>query len=143
MIRIAFLCTQNSARSQMAEGFGRELIRQGTRGVEVYSAGTDPSGAVHPLAKRVMEEKGISLDDHVSKSLNDIPVGRLDYVITLCGDAADQCPAVPGARTEHWNLPDPARAGGSEEERLAAFRTIRDEIERRVAALFECLRPVR
>jgi arsenate reductase len=86
-----------------------------------------------------MAEKGIDISKNKSKSLEDIPINELDYVITLCGDAAENCPVVPGANTIHWGLPDPAKVEGKEEEKLKVFREIRDKIEKRVKELLENL----
>ncbi|RMA93087.1 arsenate reductase ArsC [Hydrogenothermus marinus] len=138
-VKIGFICTGNSARSQMAEGFGKYYAEKLDKNVEVYSAGSNPSGYVHPLAIKVMAEKGIDISQNKSKSLNDIPLNELDYVITLCGDAAETCPVVPGVNTQHWGLPDPARAEGTEEEKLETFRKIRDQIEEKVANLLKNL----
>ncbi len=138
-IKIGFICTGNSARSQMAEGFGRHYAKKLGKDVEVYSAGSNPSRYIHPLAIKVMAEKRIDISNNRSKSLNEIPLNELDYVITLCGDAAENCPVVPGANTQHWGLPDPAKAEGTEEEKLQVFRHIRDEIEERVKRLISSL----
>jgi arsenate reductase len=138
-IKIGFICTGNSARSQMAEGFGKYYSEKLGKDLEVYSAGSNPSKYVHPLAIKVMAEKGIDISNNKSKSLNEIPLNELDYVITLCGDAAETCPVIPGANTQHWGLPDPAKAEGTEEEKLEAFRKIRDEIEKRVKDLISNL----
>jgi len=123
----------------MAEGFGKFYARKLEKNIEVFSAGSDPAGYVHPLAVKVMAEKGIDISKQRSKSLEEIPLSKLDFVITLCGDAAERCPAVTGAKTFHWNLPDPARAEGTEEERLKVFRQVRDEIEERVRELLSSL----
>ncbi|WP_297456708.1 arsenate reductase ArsC [Persephonella sp.] len=136
-IKIGFICTGNSARSQMAEGFGKYYAEKLGKDVEVYSAGSNPSGYVHPLAIKAMAEKEIDISNNKSKSLDDIPLNELDYVITLCGDAAETCPVIPCANTQHWGLPDPARAEGTEEEKLQVFRQIRDKIEERVKNLIE------
>ncbi len=134
-MRILFLCTGNSCRSQMAEGFARKYLP----GADVWSAGTHPAQCVHPLAVQVMHEKGIDLSTHYPKIVSDVPL-PVDYVITLCGEAAEECPAFPGARqTEHWNLPDPARATGTDDEVLQVFRSVRDEIDRRVQELAQRL----
>ena len=135
VIKIGFICTGNSARSQIAEGFGKYYAQKLGKDIEVYSAGSNPSGYVHPLAIKVMAEKGIDISQNKSKSLNDIPLNELDYVITLCGDAAETCPVIPGANTQYWGLPDPAKAQGTEEEKLKVFREIRDEIEKKVKEL--------
>ena len=119
----------------MAEGFGKFYAENLGKEVEVFSAGSEPSGYVHPLAVRVMAERGIDISGQRSKSLEEIPLSELDLIITLCGDAAERCPVVPGAKTIHWGLPDPAKAEGIEEEKLEAFRKIRDEIEKRVREL--------
>ncbi|WP_456464136.1 arsenate reductase ArsC [Persephonella sp.] len=134
-IKIGFICTGNSARSQMAEGFGKYYVKKLGKDIQVYSAGSDPSGYVHPLAVKVAAEKGIDISKNRSKSLKEIPLNELDYVITLCGDASENCPVVVGAKTIHWGLPDPAKAEGTEEEKLKAFREIRDKIEEKVKNL--------
>jgi arsenate reductase len=130
MDRILFLCTGNSARSQMAEGLARAL---GGDNVEVWSAGITPRG-VHPLAVRAMAERNIDISKQSSKDLSAVPADP-DVVVTLCDDAADRCPAFPG-RVErvHWSLPDPAAVPGSEDERLAAFRRVRSGVESRLTA---------
>ncbi|ADL07348.1 arsenate reductase ArsC [Thermosediminibacter oceani] len=137
MKKIGFICTGNSARSQMAEGFGRYFAAKLGKQVEVYSAGSNPAGFVHPLAVRCMEEVGIDISGYRSKSLDDVPYQDLDIIITLCGNAAENCPHVPGKDVRHWGLPDPAGAEGSEEQRLDAFRKVRDEIKIRVKDLIE------
>jgi len=132
-LRILFLCTGNSCRSQMAEGFARQRLE----GWEVWSAGTHPAERTNPRAVQVMAEKGIDISAQNPKSLHEVPL-PVDVVITLCGEAAEECPAFPGARTtEHWGLPDPARATGSPEVVLQVFRDVRDEIERRIRELAE------
>jgi arsenate reductase len=129
-MKILFLCTGNSCRSQMAEGFARHL---GGERVEAFSAGTEPADQVHPLAIRVMAEKGIDLSTHRPKKVEEFLSRPLDAVITVCGDAQERCPVFPGpVQREHWPLPDPAKATGSEEEVLEVFRTVRDEIQARV-----------
>ena len=131
MDRILFLCTGNSARSQMAEGLARALC--GDR-VQVWSAGIAPKG-VHPLAVRAMAERGIDISGQASKDLSAVPRDP-DVVITLCDNAADRCPAFPGrVRRIHWSLPDPAAVTGTDEENLRAFRQTRSEIESHLAAL--------
>ncbi|MDW8290388.1 MAG: arsenate reductase ArsC [Armatimonadota bacterium] len=132
-MRILLLCTGNSCRSQMAEGFARQLLK----GWDIWSAGTRPAERVHPLAVQVMAEKGIDISSHYPKLVHEVPL-PVDYVVTLCGEAAEECPAFPGAKhTEHWGLPDPARATGTPEEVLGVFRSVRDEIERRMRELAE------
>jgi two-component system phosphate regulon sensor histidine kinase PhoR len=130
---ILFLCTGNSCRSQMAEGFARSLAGDRYR---ILSAGSAPK-ALHPLAVRVMAEAGIDISKQQSKDLRSIPLDNLDQVITLCGDADEQCP-LPGtpARRLHWPLLDPAAATGDEEQVLRVFRSVRDEIHARVRELF-------
>jgi len=130
--QILFLCTANSCRSQMAEGFARKLAPQY---VTVYSAGTEPR-AVHPLAIRVMNEAGIDISAQRSKSLEEVPVDKMDIVVTLCGEAAESCPTFSaGTKRQHWPLSDPALAEGSEEVVLKIFRAVRDEIHARVGQL--------
>jgi arsenate reductase len=124
--RILVLCTHNSARSQMAEGFLRHLA--GDR-FEVASAGTEAT-RVHPLAIRAMDEVGIDLAGHSSKTLDRFLGEPWDYVITVCDQANERCPLFPGrAKRIHWSFEDPSAAGGSDADRLAAFRRVRDEIQ--------------
>jgi len=133
MPRLLFVGENNAARSQMAEGFARALAPPG---VEVASAGL-AKGKIHPLAVRVMAEAGIDIASHASKTVADLGTQLFDVVVTLSARAGENCPVlqgIPGA--VHWNLADPARAKGGEEELLAAFRQSRDEIKRRVADLF-------
>lgn len=128
---ILFLCVANSARSQMAEGIARSLA---PAGVTVSSAGSRPSG-VNALAVRVLDELGIDIRSHRSKSVESVSPDGVDAVITLC--AEEVCPVFLGrAHRVHWGLPDPAGAGGTEEERLQAFRGVRDELRRRLAVVF-------
>ncbi len=129
--RILVLCTGNSARSQMGEGLFRH---EGGAAYEVASAGTAPS-LVRPEAIAVMKEIGIDISGHRSKSVDEFAGQRFDYVITVCDHARDQCPVFPGhAERIHWSLEDPAAVQGSEPERLAAFRTIRDELRVKIRA---------
>ena len=124
-----FLCTHNSARSQMAEGLLRNLA--GNR-FEVMSAGTEATH-VRPLAIRAMDELGIDISGQESKTLERYLGDPFDYVITVCDDANEACPVFPGARRRlHWSFEDPAQATGSEEERLRVFRSLRDEIRERI-----------
>ena len=123
--RVLILCTGNSARSQMAEGLLRH--EAGDR-FEVFSAGTKPS-QVRPEAVAVMSELGIDISDNRSKSVDEFSRAQFDYVLTVCDNAKESCPIFPGqAVAIHHNFEDPAALQGSEQERLAAFRRIRDEI---------------
>ena len=134
-LRVLVLCTGNSARSQMAEGWIRHAL--GDR-VEVYSAGTQPSGYVHPLAVKAMEEVGIDISHHRSKSTEEFRGMHFDLVITVCDDADKNCPVWLGrGHKVHIGFPDPAAAAGSEEERLAVFRQVRDGIRERVVRYVE------
>jgi arsenate reductase (thioredoxin) len=122
---VLFLCTHNSARSQMAEGLLRHLA--GDR-FEVMSAGTEAT-QVRPLAVRAMDEVGIDISRQDSKTLERYLGQPLDYVITVCDEASEACPFFPGARQRlHWSLPDPAAAEGTEEQRLEVFRLVRDRL---------------
>lgn len=124
--RVLVLCTGNSARSQMAEGWLRQLA--GDR-FDVASAGTHPS-TVNPLAIAAMGERGIDISSHRSKSVSEFLGRPFDFVITVCDEAAEACPIFPGpAQRIHWSFPDPAAVQGSEEERLQAFRQVRDALE--------------
>jgi arsenate reductase len=127
--RVLFLCTHNSARSQMAEGFLHHLA--GDR-FEVASAGTEAT-RVHPLAIRAMREVGIDISAHRSKTVDAFQGDPWDYVITVCDSANERCPLLPGRTTRlHWSFEDPSQATGSEARRLEIFRRVRDQIQGRV-----------
>lgn len=135
MKKIYFLCTGNSCRSQMAEGFGKQILGKDW---QVKSAGIETHG-LNPLAVKVMAEKGIDISQNTSKLIDNNYLNNCDLVITLCGDARDRCPMTPATvQKMHWPLPDPAQATGSEEEVLQVFRQVRDEIEIRVLKLKDC-----
>lgn len=131
--KVLFLCTGNSARSQMAEAlvnhdFGEEL--------EAYSAGTDPQG-LNPFATRAMAELGINISKAASKSVNDFADRSFDYVITLCDDANENCPVFPGGvKRRHMGFRDPAGVTGSNEQILSVFRDVRDQIRSRMGEFF-------
>ncbi len=134
--RVLFLCTGNSARSQMAEGWLRHLA--GDR-FEVASAGTHPIG-VNPLAVEAMREVGIDLSAHRSEHVGQYQTQTFDHVITVCDRAKESCPIFPGSvRTHHWSFEDPAAAAGSHEERLSAFRIVRDQILERLRVFLSSL----
>lgn len=127
--RVLILCTGNSARSQMAEGLLRN--EAGDR-FEVFSAGTKPS-IVRPEAISVMNEIGIDISGHRSKSVDEFTGEQLNYVITVCDNAKESCPVFPGTTKRlHWSFEDPASVQGSEDERKAAFRKVRDQIHGRI-----------
>jgi arsenate reductase len=134
--RVLILCTGNSCRSQMAQGWVDLLL--GDRW-EARSAGTSPAPRVHPLAVRVMAEAGVDISGHVPQAVERVLHERWDLVITVCDAAAETCPVFPGpVQRLHLSFPDPALATGSDEERLAVFRRVRDDIrERLVHALGE------
>jgi arsenate reductase len=128
--KVLFLCTGNSARSQMAEALLRHFA--GNR-FEVYSAGLEPKG-VNPFAIKVIEESGIKMEGHTSKKL-DVYIGKIDfdYLITVCGHADKNCPFFPGmGKRLHWPFEDPAAVEGTDTEKIAAFRKIRDEIDQKI-----------
>ena len=128
--RVLFLCTHNSARSQMAEGFLRSLA--GDR-FEVASAGTEVT-RVHSFARRVMAEVGIDLSGHTSKIVDQFVEQPWDYVITVCDAANEACPVFPRtANRLHWSFEDPSQATGSDDQRLEIFRRVRDRIEHCIA----------
>ncbi len=130
--KVLFVCTGNSARSQMAEGFARHY---GQGRVEVHSAGMEPS-RLNPVAVAVMQEKGIDISGHRSKAFDWDLARQMDVVVTVCGHANESCPVLPPEVTRlHWPLEDPAAATGTEAEISAKFREIRDQIEARVQAL--------
>ena len=121
-----FLCTHNSARSQMAEGLLRNLA--GDR-FEAFSAGTEAT-RVRPLAIRAMDEIGVDISGQESETLDRYLKEPFDRVITVCDEANEACPFFPGASERlHWSFPDPSKAQGNEEERLAVFRRVREDIE--------------
>jgi arsenate reductase len=126
---VLFLCTGNSCRSQMAEGWLRHVAGSD---FEAASAGTDPVG-LNPDAVEIMAECGIDISGHRSKHIDALRGRRFDWLITVCDRARETCPVLPGAGTTmHWSFDDPARAAGSPEERRAVFRRVRDEIRARV-----------
>lgn len=127
--RVLFLCTHNSARSQIAEGLLRALADDR---FEVASAGTEAT-RVHPLAIRTMAEIGVDLAGHTSKLLDRFVTEPWDYVITVCDAANEACPVFPArSRSLHWSFADPSQVTGSEEQRLAMFGRVRDQIRERV-----------
>jgi arsenate reductase len=129
--RVLILCTGNSARSQMAEGL---LRHQAGDRFEVFSAGTSPS-QLRAEAIAVMDEIGIDISEQHSKSVDRFSGEQFDYVVTVCDNANAACPVFPGlAQRMHWPFDDPAAVQGSEEERKAAFRKIRDQIRERIVA---------
>ena len=136
--RVLFLCTANSARSQMAEGFLRHLADDR---FAAASAGIEPS-RVHPLAIAVMHEVGIDISGHCSKAVGGLLGQHFAYLITVCDGARERCPIFPDVSIRlHWALQDPAAASGSDAERLAVFRRSRDEIGERVRAFLAQRRP--
>ncbi len=131
---ILFLCTGNACRSQMAEGWARWF---GQPLFEVQSAGIECHGK-NPRAIAVMKEAGLDISGQESTRVTDEMLARADLVVTVCGHADEHCPVLPpGTRKEHWPLPDPARAEGTEEEIMAVFRASRDDIRQRVKDLLE------
>ena len=127
--RVLFLCTHNSARSQMAEGLLRHL---GGDRFEAHSAGTEAT-QVRPLAIAAMRELGVDISTQTSKTLDPYVDQQFDRVITVCDDANETCPFFPNAtHRSHWSLPDPSRATGTPEEQLAVYRTVRDELRSRI-----------
>lgn len=133
-VRVLVLCTGNSARSQMAEGLIRDL---GGDRFDVFSAGTRPQG-LNPLAVVAMKEIGIDISGYRSKSVDEFRDQEFDYVITVCDNANENCPVFQGrTRRVHWGFEDPAAAEGSEDQRLAAFRQIRDQMRGRFEAFVQ------
>lgn len=127
--RVLFLCTHNSARSQMAEGLLRNMA--GDR-FDVFSAGTERT-YVQPLAIDAMREVGIDITSQTSKTLDEFEGQTFDYVITVCDRANESCPILPGTTERiHWSFEDPTAATGTDEQRLRAFRTVRDALQQRL-----------
>jgi protein-tyrosine-phosphatase len=136
-IQILFLCTHNSARSQMAEA----ILRSRSHGqIEVFSAGTEPT-EVHPLAIRAMTEMNIDIENHRSKSLVEYTGQDFDYIITVCDRARESCPVFPGDPVRiHWSFPDPAAVEGTENERFRAFRETAVQLNTRIGYLLLMIR---
>lgn len=127
--RILVLCTGNSCRSQMAEGYLRHL---GKNRYVIVSAGLEPSN-VDPNAIHVMKEDGIDISQHTSKDVNQFIGQQFDYIITVCDHASERCPYFPGdAKRIHWSLEDPAAATGPKEQVLSVFRKVREQIRLRI-----------
>ncbi|HKZ54111.1 MAG TPA: arsenate reductase ArsC [Anaerolineales bacterium] len=130
--RVLVLCSGNSCRSQMAEGWFNRLA-EGR--VLAFSAGVSPAGFVHPLAIRAMAEVGIDISGQRSKPMDEFLEQPFDLVITVCAPAAEACPVFPGrAQRLHWPFDDPAAARGDETARMAAFRRVRDEVQAAIQA---------
>ncbi len=124
---VLILCTGNSCRSHMAEGILRNAASDL---IEVASAGSNPSGYVHPKAITALNEIGIDISSHTSKHMNDFLNQDIHTVITVCGNADQACPTYPGqSHRHHWGFEDPAHAEGSEDEIMEVFRKVRDEIK--------------
>ena len=128
-IRVLFVCTHNSARSQMAEGLLRTI---GGDRFEAFSAGTE-AGSVRPEAVEVMREIGIDITGQTSKDVAPFIGQAFSWVVTLCDEAKESCPVIPGAAQQaHWSIDDPSAVEGDEKERLDAFRTVRDVLRDRL-----------
>ena len=125
---VLILCTGNSCRSHMAEG----ILRAASSGIlDVRSAGSKPAGYVHPLAIKALAEIGIDISGHHSKHMDEFLSMQVETVITVCGNADQACPMFPGQlNRHHWGFDDPAHAPGTEDEQMAVFRRVRDEIRR-------------
>ena len=135
-LHLLFLCTGNSCRSQMAEGWAKELASQGGNdGLVVESAGIESHGK-NPRAIAVMQQAGVDISGQESTRLTDEMLERADLVVSVCGHADENCPVLPaGTRKTHWPLDDPAKAQGTEEEIMQVFQASRDDIRRRVNEL--------
>jgi len=135
-MKLLFLCTGNSCRSQIADGWAREL---GGDWLSVQSAGIEAHGK-NPRAIAVMQEAGVDISGQESTKLTDAMLHEADYLVTVCGHADENCPVLPATiQKEHWPLDDPAKATGTEEEIMAVFRASRDDIRNRVAELLDRL----
>ncbi|GEB77579.1 arsenate reductase (thioredoxin) [Sporolactobacillus inulinus] len=131
---IYFLCTGNSCRSQMAEGFAKKYLASD---FDVYSAGIEAHG-LNPKAVKAMNEVGIDISDQKSKRIDPQLLSRAYLVVTLCGDAEDRCPMTPpNVRREHWGFDDPAKAEGTDEEKWQVFQRVRDGIGARIKRFAE------
>ena len=135
-MNLLFLCTGNSCRSQIAEGWARQL---GDEQINAMSAGIEAHGK-NPRAIAVMAEAGVDISGQESTKLTDEMLAGADYLVTVCGHADEHCPVLPsGGQKEHWPLPDPAKATGTEDEIMAMFRSSRDDIRQRVGDLLHRL----
>lgn len=133
--RVLILCTGNSCRSQMAEGWWNHLAGNTW---QAFSAGSHPSGYVHPLAIEAMRNAGIDISTHRSQSVQEFADQHFDLVVTVCDHAREACPVWPNAtKTLHWPFEDPARATGTDAEQRTSFHTIRDQIRDRIAAYLD------
>ena len=129
-----FLCTGNSCRSQMAEGWGKEILGDEW---QVLSAGIEAHG-LNPNAVKAMNEVGIDISNQTSDIIDTDILNNADFVVTLCGDAADKCPMTPPhVKRDHWGFRDPAKAVGTEEEKWTVFQNVRDEIGARIRRFAE------
>lgn len=136
--RVLFLCTHNSARSQMAEGLLRQMADER---YEVFSAGTEAT-RVHPLAVEAMKEVNIDISGHRSKTLSEFEGQPLDYVITVCDRANESCPVFPGdTQRIHWGFDDPSAATGTDEQKLRVFQRVREEIAARLRTFLALRQP--
>ncbi|KMY55314.1 arsenate reductase [Bacillus sp. FJAT-27231] len=132
---IYFLCTGNSCRSQMAEGWAKKYLGEEW---DVYSAGIEAHG-LNPHAVKAMKEAGVDISNQTSNVIDFTILNQADLVVTLCGDAADKCPVTPPTvKREHWGFDDPAKAEGTEEEKWAFFQSVRDEIGARIKQFAQC-----
>jgi arsenate reductase len=126
-MKVAFICTGNTARSQLAEAIAKHYIKELKKDIQVFSAGSKPAGYINPFVKRVLDEVNIKLENQYSKSLNEIPLNKIDIFITLCDSAEKECPYIPNAKYIHYSLKDPVKFE-KEEEKLKAFREVRDKL---------------
>ena len=135
MKKIAFVCTGNSCRSHMAEGFAHKLFPNEWK---IYSAGVSAMGKIQPLTYDVMEEVGINISEQHSKGLEEIPMEDMDYFITLCGHARDVCPTLPPhVKKEHWPIDDPYQSSTNSTMLLKKYREVRDDIKKRIEAFIK------
>lgn len=133
-IKICFVCTGNATRSQMAEAFAKKL---GGKKVQVHSAGSHPLGYFLPQTVQVMKEVGLDISNQRSKHLNEVPIEEMDYVITLCDAAANHCPTtLAKGQKLHWPFEDPGNFIGTDEEKLKAFRKVRDALHEKLKSWF-------
>jgi len=131
--KILFLCTGNSCRSQMAEGFANKLL---SKDLHIESAGTEAHG-LNPYTVQTMQEIGIDISHHQSKKINNTEITKFDLVITLCGDAKDKCPIIDKNKHMHWDIPDPANFKGNNTDTKQKYSEVRDLILKKIKALKE------
>ncbi len=134
-MKIAFICTGNTARSQIAEALAKHYVKILNKNIEIFSAGSNPAGYINPFAIKVLEEKNLDISNQYSKPLEEIPLNEIDLFITLCDNARESCPYIPNSKYIHFPLEDPACVKGDYKTKLEAFRKTRDLLDKYIKEL--------